>query len=94
MQGSGCSHMRHRFYHEFLHHFACLTRLAFLGNPILQAKAKIGILPGSFAAGLLGDAVLLSGARHRQFRGLIAHGSRPFAGTPRWAASCTNVPAG
>jgi NhaA family Na+:H+ antiporter len=35
-----------------------ITLLAFPGDPVLQAEAKIGILAGSLAAGLLGYALL------------------------------------
>jgi NhaA family Na+:H+ antiporter len=35
-----------------------ITLLAFPGDPLLQAEAKVGILAGSFLSGLLGYALL------------------------------------
>ena len=40
-----------------------ITLLAFPGSPLLQAEAKIGVLAGSLAAGMLGYAILRRGGR-------------------------------
>jgi NhaA family Na+:H+ antiporter len=45
-----------------------ITLLAFPGDPLLQAEAKVGVLAGSFTAGLLGYVVLRYARRDQQRR--------------------------
>ncbi len=45
-----------------------ITLLAFPGDPLLQSEAKIGVLAGSFVAGLLGYLVLRVSAREGERR--------------------------
>jgi NhaA family Na+:H+ antiporter len=40
-----------------------ITLLAFPGDPLLQAEAKLGVLAGSLVAGLLGYGLLRRAAR-------------------------------